>query len=165
MKKYFFEIPVYRLSYEKYMDEEEQLLLQLYNNIHLKNGQVKSSIQYQEFKENMNKYRDIWKYNEIIGYIRLYILGLEIRGEYYQHKTTRIRKTRTKHFEFITLKLVSEKSLAHKSNDEIFIIILEYLNQCCMELKKMYIDTKDFENIGKYIDWNSFIKDKNKCKN
>lgn len=165
MKKYFFELPVYRLSEKDYEKEEDTFLLKYYNEVHLRNGRVNSSISYEEFKEKSMLYRDIWQYNEIIGYIKLYILGSQIRGEYYQHKTSRIRKTRTKHFKFLTLKLVSESNLSNKTNEEIYNIILKYIEDCNLELQKRYIDIKYFKQIGKFVDWNNLIKDSSICKN
>jgi hypothetical protein len=160
VKKYFFELPVYRLSEAQYIEEENKFLSDYYFETHTNKGIPKTTTTYEKFKENSNRYRDIWRYNEIIGYVRLYILGNQIRGEYYQHKTTRIRKTRTKHFQFITQKLASEKSLSNNTNADIYNIILEYVQDCKFELKKRYIDINNFQQIGKYIDWNRLIKDK-----
>lgn len=87
------------------------------------------------YKKAIRHY-DIWEYNEIIGYIKLYIQGNQIRGEYYQHKSTRIRKTRTKSFIFKTHKLSPEISIHNKTNFEIYILILDYLENCKLELKK-----------------------------
>jgi len=158
MKKYIFNIPVYRLSEKDYQKEEDKFSLEFYNDVILRKGSVNSSTSYEDFKENWMMYRDMWRYNEIIGYIKLYILGSQIRGEYYQHKSSRIRKTRTKHFKFQTHKLVAEKNLSKKTNEEIFNIILIYIKDCSLELKKRYIDIEDFEQIGKYINWNNLIK-------
>ena len=47
----------------------------------LKNGRVDSQTSYEDFKEKWMIPRDRWRYNEIIGYIKLYILGSQIRGE------------------------------------------------------------------------------------
>lgn len=154
MKKYFFDFPVYRLSEQDFQKEEDESLLKDYNQIHLKNGKVASKTSYEKFKEQSTKYRDTWLFNEIIGYIRLYIMGEEIRGEYYQHNTTRIKKTRTKHFKLVTLKLASEKNLFKKNNNEIYHIILDYIQECSKELKKLHIDIENFKEIGRYVNWN-----------
>ena len=160
MKKYFFEIPVYRLSENAYQKEEEKFLLKFHNKVHLKNGKVNSNISYNQFKENSCLYRDTWRYNEIIGYIRLYIMGYQIRGEYYQHNVTRIYKTRTKHYKLKTQKLATEITLLHKTNENIYQSIVRYINKCNAELVKRYIDVETFYQIGKYIDWNGLIRGK-----
>lgn len=159
MKKYFFEIPIYRLSENAYHKEEEKFLLKFYNDVHLKNGRVKSNISYNKFKEKSCLYRDIWRYNEIIGYIRLYIIGHQIKGEYYQHNVTKVYKTRTKHFKFKTQKLATEITLLHKTNEDVYQSIIKYVDKCSSELVRRYIDVETFHQIGKYIDWNGLIKE------
>jgi len=81
MKNYIFDIPVYRLSEKDYQNEEDKFSLEIYNDVFLKNGRVDSQTSYEDFKEKWMIPRDRWRYNEIIGYIKLYILGSQIRGE------------------------------------------------------------------------------------
>ena len=81
MKNYIFDIPVYRLSEKDYQKEEDKFSLEIHNEVFLKNGRVNSQTSYEDFKEKWMMPGDSWRYNEIIGYIKLYILGSQIRGE------------------------------------------------------------------------------------
>lgn len=161
MKKYFFDIPVYRLSYEDYKNEVNKSIKGNYYYFFInKDGTKKNElITFESHYAKSIKYHDIWDYNEIIGYIKLYILGTQVRGKYYQHKSTRIRKTRTKSFIFKTHKLTPEINIHNKTNSEIYILILDYLENCKLELKKRFIDIDNFRNIGQYVDWNKLIEE------
>lgn len=160
-KKYFFDIPIYRLSIHEYKNECDKNIKNGYNCFFINKDGIKKNelITFDNYYKKAIRHYDIWEYNEIIGYIRLYIQGNQIRGEYYQHKSTRIRKTRIKSFIFKTHKLSPEISIYNKTNFEIYILILDYLENCKLELKKRFIDISNFKNIGQYVDWNKLIKE------
>lgn len=95
----------------------------------------------------------IWEYNHIIGYIKLHLLGTQIRGEYYS-----TRKPKKKLFEYRTHKLACELELStDMNNDEILKCILSYIDSCRKELNKKgskkYIDSSLFEKLGCHVDW------------
>lgn len=159
MKKHFFDIPVYRLSERKYHYECEINNQEIYQKHYLKKSTIKPLFSYEEFCNKFSFMAEAWRYNEIIGYIRLYILGREIRGEYYQHKSQRIRKTRRKHFRYLTHKLASEINIRGYDNTQIYTAVMKYLEECQKELRSRYIDIENFKMIGQYIDWNSLLND------
>lgn len=163
---YFYDIPVYRLSSEKYYEE-----LKAYKNKHLHDGRNEDDKKLKEqfyekypekkanFEEHIFKnFGGQWEYNEIIGYIKLYSVGNQIRGEYFQIDKKRITKTRKKVFEWKCDKLVPEISFYRsETNEEIFNNICKYLNDCEKELNNRYIDLDNFLKIGKYLDWKKLL--------
>lgn len=159
MKKYFFDIPVYRLSERKYQHECDINNQEIYQKYYFNRITKKPLISYEEFCSKLSSMAEPWCYNEIIGYIRLYIFGREVRGEYYQHKSQRIRKTRRKHFRYLTHKLVPEINLRGYDNTQIYTAVMKYLEECQKELRSRYIDIEDFKMIGQYIDWNLLLND------
>ncbi|TDA69667.1 hypothetical protein E0765_00025 [Sulfuricurvum sp. IAE1] len=158
MKKYFFDIPVYRLSEEKYDAQTDAEIQENYQQMYLKNGRAKPSISYDDYFEKMSIFYDPWRFNETIGYIRLYFLGHEIRGDYCQHKVSRIYKTRRKHIRYKTYKLADEISILNQNDTQIYESILLYLQKCASELPKRYIDMENFKQIGRYVHWNALIR-------
>ena len=99
-----------------------------------------------------------WRYNEIIGYIRLHFLGDQIRGEYWLVKSKRIVKTRKKIIDFLSHKIVPEKTIPRDAtNSEIYELIMAYIEEAKKYLRKWHVDSEDFEKIGKLIDWKSLI--------
>lgn len=161
MLKYFFDVAVYRLSDQEYDIEQKNHSKKLFEQMHTRiDGSKRNTlVTYEKYYEKSSIYHDMWRYNEIIGYIRLHSLGTQIRGEFFQHKSKRIVKTRKKSFIYITHKLVSETNIMNQTNDEIYNSILKYLERCEKELEKRYIDIESFKNIGQYVNWNKLIDD------
>lgn len=105
------------------------------------------------------KYGGGWLYNEVVGYIRLFVLDSQVRGEYFGTSQKRTRRTRHKVFELKSLKLVPERDIPDvTSSVAIFKTVLEYLADCRKELKPKYIDSSLLEELGPHIDWKEFIR-------
>ena len=162
-----FDIPVYRVSQEEY-DKEWQSSEQFktIENLYCPPENVElNTLKIQAQSEMIKKFGGCWRYNDVIGYIRLYVLGNQIRGEYYCHHK-RITKIRRQLFEFKADKLADEVDLdfsEESSNEDIFLQIIKYINSCRKELNKKskgkrYIYSSLFEKAGKYIDWKLFIR-------
>jgi hypothetical protein len=99
-------------------------------------------------------YGGSWRYNEVIGYIRLHFLGDQIRGEWWQHRAKQIVKTRTKQIEFRHWKLAHELRVPAKASSKIiYSRVLRYLELCKADLKKWHLDTSEFEFLGQYVNW------------
>ena len=108
----------------------------------------------------IRRYGGSWQYNEIVGWVQLFFLGSQIRGEYWGVDAKRITRTRKKQFEFKSLKLVPEIDIPHAAtNSEIFGVVQDYLSECQKKLKHRYIDTSRLELIGPYVDWRRLIED------
>ena len=165
--KYFYDVPVYRLSHERYYKDMGE-----YIKKHMCSGRPSHKKMMEDFyrreparkreaQDRLRKsYGGTWEYNEIIGYIRLYFLGTQIRGEYWGVNSKRVVRTRKKILECKTWKLASEIDL-HQEPDSlsIFSKIMEYLGKCQKELKGRYIDTENLKTIGPYVDWKSLLED------
>ncbi len=79
-EKYIFTIPVYVCSEEEYEIKRDK-----YFQSQLKRYKIARDIEAinlfeQAFIKNLWRF---WKYNQIIGYIELFIWGKDIRGEFY----------------------------------------------------------------------------------
>lgn len=94
MEKYFFDIPIYRCTIDKHTDEldkEKQKHLQHLVDLH--GPEVKDSRSYEWAEHYFDRERWYpWRYNEIIGWIRLYILGPQIRGELWFLKAKKLEE-------------------------------------------------------------------------
>ena len=162
-EKYFYDVHVYRLSRERYYNDMDE-----YIKKHMYSGSPRHRKMMEDYyrKEPTQKnaaeerlrqsYGGAWEYNEIIGYIRLYFFGTQIRGEYWGVNSKRIVRTRKKTLEYKTWKLATEIDL-HREPDSssIFSKILEYLDRCQKKLKGRYIDTVSLKAIGSYVAWKS----------
>ena len=166
-ENYFYDVPVYRLSRERYYKDMDK-----YINKNMYSGSPNHIKMTEEFyrKEPSQKlaqedrlqisYGGAWEYNEIIGYIRLYFFGTQIRGEYWGVNAKKIVRSRKKFFEHKTWKLASEIELHwDPDSSSIFSQILKYLERCKKELKNRYIDTRNLEVVGPYVDWKSLYEE------
>ena len=98
-------MPVYRLSRERYYKDMDK-----YINKNMYSGSPNHRKMTEEFyrrepsqklaqEDRLRKsYGGAWEYNEIIGYIRLYFFGTQIRGEYWGVNAKKIVRTRKKSF-------------------------------------------------------------------
>lgn len=111
-EKYFYDVPVYRLSRERYYKDMEKYIkkhmypgspnhIKMMEDFHRKEPTQKLALE-----DRLRKsYGEAWEYNEIIGYIRLYFFGNQIRGEYWAVNSKRVVRTRKKILEHKTWKL------------------------------------------------------------
>ena len=99
-----------------------------------------------------------WRYNEIIGYLRLHFLGSQVRAEHWRVQRKRIVRTRRKVFDFDHWKLAPETELpVDGTSEEIFAAVMEHVQDCKAELKGRYVDTSTLETLGPYIDWRGLL--------
>lgn len=158
-------IPVYRLQREKYYEQRSVFTENRIfggSDAEFKRKYCENNPDYFSAYENAihKNYGGTWEYNEIIGFIKLHILGSQIRGEYWQDDKKRFIKSRTKQFKYVTHKLAPEDSFCKEAtNAEIYQTICSYVDDCRNELKGRYIDDSNLKNIGKYVDWKSLIKE------
>lgn len=124
---FFLTISVYRLSKTKYYDLMEVALQkdkpEWDENYIAKNPQVEESFKLFHRKS----YGGDWEFNEIIGYVKLYFYGSQVRGEYWSTLPSRKVRTRKKQFEFKSYKLVAESPICEKSNDGVLVAVEDYI--------------------------------------
>ena len=159
---FFLVIPVYRLNEDKYysdlnVDFESSISATWNEEFRQNNPGLVQSYQ----QNHHDTYGGAWEFNEIIGYIKLYFLGTQVRGEYWSTIPKRKVKTRRKQFEYKTHKLFVEIEIREKTNEGILAAIEEYLVGCARELKNRHIDLREYNSLKNYIDWPSIYEAKN----
>lgn len=164
--RYFFDVPVYRLTEDKYYTEKNQYIDRA---VFLPNSPLSSALREQErknpnenvqFRAHLHRtYGGCWLYNEIIGYIRLHFLRSQIRGKYYGVKKKRIVRTRKKLLEQQTWKLVPEIEVPNEATStDIYQLVLEYVENCRQYLKGRYVDSRLLEIVGPHLDWRALYE-------
>ncbi len=159
---YFFEIPIYRCSPEQFRDEQDSI----------KNSIIeKDKVEYYSNETANTLYRlksYPFDYNETIGWIRLYYLGTQIRGDYYFEKSPtppyslkkRItRGIRKKRYEY-SGKAFEINVKYEWTNTEIFNALLKKLkdtNKREQPFKKRFFDLSYLENIGHHVNWKNMF--------
>ena len=171
MNKYFFEIPIYRCTYENFVSDLDKLEKKICEELEpMYKG---SPEKLKEVKKITYEYKSYpYEYNEVIGWIKLYIMGSQIRGEYYfetnpndpRETKKRFNKgIRKKRFGFYGKAF--ELSINKESNsNDISALLLERikeLNKTNQLFKKRYIDIRQLESITHFIDWKTLILELN----
>lgn len=147
--KHFYDVPVYR-------EDQNNFLRIKTERINKKLLDCEGNKSLYDFLE---KSYGVWKFNEIIGYIRLYFSGHQVCGEYYCLKSNKLSNPRKKRFEYSTWKLAPEVYISSVlESDKIYESIIEYIKLCKKELPRTYyIDFELFEVLGKQVNWTKII--------
>jgi hypothetical protein len=127
---YFFDVPVYRLEETTYYAKMNEYINQVLFPPSVPHSDRLREIEKQNPEANVairehlrQSYGGGWRYNEIVGYIRLHFLGSQIRGEYFGVRKKRIVRTRKRVLEYQTWKLAPEIEIPDNSTSaEIFWI-------------------------------------------
>jgi hypothetical protein len=161
MQTNVFDVPVYRLRRDRYNKEmDEHIERQMYPPGASWADQMRAlherepALRIQFHDHLWRSYGGMWRYNEIVGYIRLHFLGSQIRGEYSSSIKKRLVRTRTKTFVYQTHKLAAEVTIPKDAaSDEIFSLLNQYLLNCQHELPKVHVDTTMFDAVAPYVEW------------
>ena len=163
-ERYFFEIPVYICEEDAYCREREKAKQKFLENLYVKCNGI-SREQAPDIYPNAEyffeyDYGGAWRYNQVIGWIRLYVLDWQIRGEIWFVKATRIRRNMRKKRYYWFGKAFELWFYDQDSSAEIYEEIYHTLEQLRDELpfKKRYIDIEASYNIGQHVDWHGLIR-------
>jgi len=159
---YFFVVPVYRLQEEKYYSEmnsdfEKQISEAWDDSFRQNNPDLVRGWQ----QHHRSSYGGDWEFNEIIGYIKLYFMGTQVRGEYWSTIPRSKIRTRRKLFEYKTHKLYVECEVRETTNEGVLSAVHEYLIGCKKQLRNRYVDLREFDALKIHLDWKSLFETKN----
>lgn len=158
---YFCDLPVYRLPEERYYAERDTFIDQIIfrsglpDEAILRQRERRDATVNDGIRDHLQRtYGGCWRFNEVIGQIRLHFLGTQVRGEYFAVGKQRIVRTRTKTLEYRTWKLAPEIDIAAPyGNSEVLGAIRQYIADCQKQLPKRFIDTSMFEALAPHVDW------------
>jgi hypothetical protein len=150
--RYFFDLPVYRLPESDYQEDLERFVQEQLDRA---GGTSRDADIQFEIREHARKsFGGPWRYNEVIGYIRLHFFGSQVRGDYFAMQAKRTVKTRRKIYWKVSHKCAPEIAIPRDATtDAIFGVVHSYVDRCRQELRGRFIDDSDLLTLGKYIDW------------
>jgi|SRR5579885_818249 hypothetical protein len=167
MQTDLWDIPVYRISEKKYYEQRNEYIEKRIFRVG-SDEETALRAHYKLFPHDYARFADhlarsfggMWRYNEIVGYIRIHFFGGQIRGEYIGLYGKRIVRSRRKLFEIKTHKLAAEITVyGCKESSDIFRLLQRYINDCKKELKGRFVDDSIFHRIGAYVDWEKLFYD------
>jgi len=153
MERYFFEIPVFRCSLEKWNLERTKEVSKLANVVKQTEVASTKDLENAEFwlAGNFTSY----KYSELVGMIRLYTMPGQVRAEvFYVINKKLVRNQKNKKWGYMG-KLFEFMVFPDMSNEEIYEWTIKKLKRYCNEsyLKNRYVDFSCFEVSGPFIDY------------
>jgi hypothetical protein len=159
---YIYDLPVHRLSCETYNKSMDEKIARQLDQMRRIPGCEPPQHVLDRIKQHQYEKFGPWRYNEAIGYIRLYILGTQVRGEYFSAEKSRNFLGRSKVFLFRSLKLAPEVEIQRCSgqltNESIWLALQTYIARCRKELRKgRVIDDSLLNLLGPFMDWNALL--------
>lgn len=144
--KVLFELPVYRLTENKYYKQ-----FAVYK--------VKHGNAYTDDSYLLKEYGGSWEYNEIIGYLKFYLSGnTQIRSVYTETDAKKKVKTRKKTFIETTHSFCTTNINRKLENQKIIKFIEDSITHCALNLPKgRFIKRDIFDSTFKHIDWQSVM--------
>jgi len=124
-----------------------------------------------DIKKNLSEHFDLknhkpWFHNNIIGWIRFYMLGSQLRGEIFYTCNERVgnhlnKKIESSNYCPILIEFsFDDVSSSEKILNQIKLKIIEVQNdKSLFPIKKFYIDLSEFNRISEFIDWKSLLEE------
>jgi hypothetical protein len=157
---YFFDVPIYRCTLDKHtkeMEIEKKELTKILDNSGFTRDKIPESY------SNLESHFDTnigysWKYNDIIGWVRLFVCGTQLRGDLWWISSSRIIRRGKKQFRYFG-KAFESQSIKGETSSEIFEILCICLKELSKErpIKGRYIDMELLLNLGPYVNWRRFM--------
>jgi hypothetical protein len=167
-----FSIPIYRQSeveYYKYLDELDDQNIKYHINQLTRTGMIRDGDTEKIEKDMRNDLysfskRTIWKYNQIVGYIELYLDGHRIKAQLWFINSKKLLKIPNKKtFEFkgkisdvVATNLYNNEEITNKINE--FLVKLHAGKFGFKYLKKCYFDLTNFKKCIHFIDIKKLIE-------
>jgi hypothetical protein len=163
MGEYFYSIPIYNLTENEYYDKYEKKKSD-YIEKYCKSNTETIKVRLSEYFDL--KYRKPWFHNDIIGWIRFYMLGSQLRGEIFYQCIDKVGNHLNKRIEssfycptFIDLSFDDVASSDLILNEINLKLLDVQKDNTIFPIKNFYIDLTEFNRISKFIDWKSLLKE------
>lgn len=167
MTQPFLDVPVYRLGEAEYYRQRDEFAAKRIEPMLRAFGEEAADPKHKPMIDSarahlIDVFGGCWRFNEIVGYIRLYFLGSQIRGEYFAVAKKRLVRSRTKRFDWRSHKLAGEVDIEHPiTESSILTAIRKYLVRCQRELPRRTIDAEAFDVLAHHIRWRDLWEETN----
>jgi len=157
---YFFDVPLYRLTRDKYYRDMERYKARTslgdpgFQGFYERHPDSRRRTE----EEMYAKFGGAWDFNEIVGFVRLYVLGSQIRGGLWLNDAKRHVRTRRKVFCAVALKVVAEEQIwPPYDNESIWSAIQNYLDRVRREFPQRVVFADHLEVLGPHVDWRAVL--------
>jgi hypothetical protein len=162
-QRYVFEIAIYAYRHTHFLERRQKQLDEHLSWLTHVSGEVTRNEAPTVFTNAehyfITKYGG-WRYTQIIGWLRLYILGTQVRGEAWFVQAKRITRTmKYRKFRHFGKAFELEFGFEDLSSIDIYNQILVELENLTKvkPYKGRYIDLEAFRNIAPFVNWRQII--------
>jgi hypothetical protein len=157
-ERYFFEMPIYRVTEAVFIERYRGDLDRFLATMLVPEGHVLSEgLRLMATQHFWEKYGMPWRYNQAVGWVRLYALGSQVRGETWLARGTRHTATGRREYR------VGGKAFEHwchpgQTSDEIRGAVEEELLTFARTLRRGHVlDLECFHAIAPFVDWRALV--------
>ena len=175
MKNYFLDMPIYRCSKLQYKEELNELKSKIRKETERSKRDFKNDSLYEKELVDVLFYHEsyIYDYNEVIGWLKFYIEGSQIRGDLYYECSKHSREIKTRFRRGIRTKQFAYREdffifyVGREDDSDLifkkFVLQLKKVNK--LKFKRRYFDLEIIENIGRFLDFRKLIENLNPYNN
>lgn len=156
-EKYLFDLAIYRLSEDHFIERYKSDLEKKFFKIWPDQERYAVSKELQQSIENhfWETYGMPWRFNQVIGWLRIYSLGSQVRGELWLTEAKRLVRRRSPPPVRWKGKAFELHTSSEESSEQILSNIRREINRAMKDLgrKQLVIDLECFENVAPKLDW------------
>ena len=159
---YLFEIPFYWRREDKFNEEYDRDLANHLAAFEKQTGYpLKENLRMSLEDSFGRRYIAPWRFNQVIGWVRLYKLGTQLRGEAWFMNAKRAGRQVSKKQFSMHGKAFELRVWPEQTSTQIFEAIVEDLRQFEKgSARRIYLDLECFENLGSFVDWRTLMDSK-----
>jgi len=163
LEQYLFEIPIYRIYSEQFSETFDSDLEKHFNLLWPGRGRDEASNNLQQSVEESfwKNYGMPWRYNQTVGWLRIYRLGSQIRGELWFTNAKKLVRRPIHRTVFNKGKAFELHTTSRDNSDQIRISLRKEILESVRRLRgsKLVVDLECFDNASVLINWHSLIYD------
>lgn len=159
--KFFFEIPIYRCSQEKFHNDYDRDLNNHLDTIWPNGERYSLSRHTVEFAKQhfWERYGAPWNFNQAVGWLRLFVTGSQIRADLWFTNAKKLLRW-PKHRQISLIGKGFELTFwPEDSTPQIYETVLNELVEFEKHFRggRLKLDLECFKNIGTHINWRALI--------
>jgi len=160
-ERYLFDLAIYRISEKKFIERYSADLERYYDSTWP--GQGRNAVP-QELQESVDghfweNYGMPWRFNQVVGWLRIYTLGSQVRGELWFTEATRLVRRRSPPPMRWRGKAFELHTFIEETSEEIFLNVRAEIEREIRALgrRRIVVDLECFENVAPRLDWKELL--------
>jgi len=153
---FFFEVPIYRVSESKFNTAYDRDLEKHWEWLESASDTPRGRMSGHLLRISENRFWETygapWRFNQVVGWIRLYVLGTQIRGELWMARARRYTRTGRRRYRWRG-KAFEMSCAKDMTSAEIGAEVEERLQRCVKDLRsgKMHVDLECFRTASQFL--------------